>query len=60
MEKALRPGNAYFQADSTCRPGATVQQVEADADISTSPAKSAVHVATAAADEPTSLTTSLV
>jgi len=59
MERALRLGNTYFQADSTCRPGATVQQVEAD-DVSTSSTKSAVHVATTAADKPTSLTTSLV
>jgi len=60
MERALRLGNAYFQADNTCRPGATVQQVEADNNMSTSSAKSAVHVTMAAADEPTSLTTSLV
>ena len=60
MERALRLGNAYFQADSTCRPGATVQQVGADDDVSTSPAKIAVHVAKATADEPTDLTTSLV
>jgi len=60
MERALRLGNAYLQADSTCRPGATVQQVEADDDVSTSLAKSAVHIATAAADEPNNLTTSLV
>jgi len=51
MERALRLGNADFQADSTCRPGTAVQQVGAD-DVSTSPAKTAVHVATAAADEP--------
>jgi len=56
MEQALRLGNAYFQADSTCQPGTTVQQVRADDDVSTT----AVHVATAADDEPTSLTTSLV
>jgi len=60
MERALRLGNAYFQADSTCRPGTTIQQVGADDDVSTSPAKTAVHVATAAAEEPTNLTTSLV
>jgi len=60
MKRALRLGNAYFQADSTCRPGAAVQQVEADNDVSMSLAKSAVHVTAAAADEPTSLTTSLV
>jgi len=60
MKRALRLGNAYFQADSTCRPGTTIQQVGADDDMSTSPAKTAVHVATAAAEEPISLTTSLV
>jgi len=60
MERALRLGNAYFQADSTCRPGTTVQEVKADDDVSTSSVRSAVHVATAAADEPISLTTSLV
>jgi len=60
MERALRLGNTYFQADSTCRPRATVQQVEVDDDVSTSSTKSAVHVAVAAADELTSLTTSLV
>jgi len=62
MERVLRIRNAYFQADSMCRPGATVQQVGADDDVSlsTSPATTAVHVATAAANEPTSLTTSLV
>jgi len=60
MEKALRLGNAYFQADSTCRPGMTIQQVGSDDDVSTSPAKTAVHVATAAAKEPINLTTSLV
>jgi len=32
MERALRLGNAYFQADSTCWPGMAVQQVEADDD----------------------------
>jgi len=58
MERALRLGNAYFQADSASRPGATVQQVGAD-DVSTSPAKTAVQVAAAAADE-SSLTTSLI
>jgi len=60
MERALRLGNAYFQADSVCRPGMTIQQVGADDDVSTSPMKAAVHVAMAAAGEPTSLTTSLV
>jgi len=60
MERALRLGNAYFQADSTCRPGTTVQQVGADDDVSTSPATTAVHVAMAAADKSTSLTTNLV
>jgi len=60
MEKALRLGNAYFQADSMCRPGTTIQQVGADDDVSTSPAKTAVYVATAAAEEPINLTTSLV
>jgi len=62
MERALRLGNAYFQVDSTCRPGTTMQQVGADGNVSTStsPAKTAAHVTTAAADEPTSLTTSLV
>jgi len=60
MDRALRLGNAYFQANNTCRPQATVQQVEADNDVSPSSAKSAVHVAMAVADEPTSLTTSLV
>jgi len=30
MERALRLGNAYFEVDSTCRPGTTVQQVGAD------------------------------
>jgi len=62
MERVLRLGNAYSQADSTCQPGTTVQQVEADDDVSTStsPTKTTVHVPTAAADEPTSLTTSLV
>jgi len=38
MERALWLGNAYFQADSACRPGTTIQQVGAD-DVSTSPAK---------------------
>jgi len=60
MERALRLGNAYFQADSTCRPETTVQQVRADHDVLTSPAMTAVHVATAAADKPNSLTTSFV
>jgi len=60
MERALRLGNAYFQADSLCRPGTTVQQIRADDDVMMSPAPTAVHVATAAADELTSLTTSLV
>jgi len=60
MERALRLGNAYFQADSAYRPGTTIQQVGSDDDVSMSPAKTAVHVTTAAADEPTSLTTSLV
>ena len=60
MERALRLGNAYFQADSTCRPGMTIQQVGADDDVLTSPAKTAVHVATAAAEKPNNLTTSLV
>jgi len=60
MERALRLGNAYFQADSACRPGATIQQVGADDDVLMSPATTAVHVTMAAADEPTSLTTSLV
>jgi len=60
MERALRLGNAYFQADSTCRPGTTIQQIGADDDVSTSPAKTAVHVATATAEEPINLTTSLV
>jgi len=60
MERALRLGNAYFQADSTCWPGTTKQQVRADDDVSMSPAKTAVHVGTAAAEEPISLTTSLV
>jgi len=46
MERALRLGNAYFQADSKCWPG--------------TPAKTAVHVTTAAAEEPVNLTTSLV
>jgi len=60
MERALRLGNTYFQADSAYWPGTTIQQVGADDDVSTSPVTTAVHVATAAADEPTSLTTSLV
>jgi len=60
MERALRLGNAYFQVDSIYRPGETAQQVEADGDVSTLLAKSTVHVATAAVDEPNSLTTSLV
>jgi len=60
MERALRFGNAYFQAGSTCRSGTTIQQVGADDDMSTSAAKTAVHVATAAAKKPTSLTSSLV
>jgi len=60
MERALRPWNAYFQADSTCRPGTTIQQVGADDDVSTSPEKTAVHVAMAAAKEPINLTTNLV
>jgi len=62
MEQALRLGNAYFQADSTCWLGVTVQQVGADDNMSTltSPATAAVHVTTAAADELISLTTSLV
>jgi len=38
----------------------TVQQVRADDDVSTSLTKTTAHVATAAVDEPTSLTTSLV
>jgi len=58
MERAFRLGNAYFQADSTCRPGVAVRQFEAD-DVSLSSAASAVHVAAAAADESTGLTTSL-
>jgi len=60
MERALKPRNAYFQADSTCQPDKTIQQVGADDDMSTSPAKTAVHVATAAAEEPLNLTSSLV
>jgi len=60
MERALRLGNAYFQADSTCRPGTTIQQVGADNAESMLPAETAVHAATAAVKEPTSLTTSLV
>jgi len=60
MERALRHENTYFQADNICRPGATVQQVEADDDVSPSLAKSAVHFAAAATNEPTSLTSSLV
>jgi len=60
MERALRLGNAYFQADSTCRPGTTIQQVGADNDVSTLPVKTAVHVAMVAAKEPINLTTSLV
>jgi len=60
MEGALRLGNAYFQANSLCWPGMTIQQVGADDDVSMSPANTAVHVATAAAEEPISLTTSLV
>jgi len=59
-EQALRLGSGYFQADTTCRPGTTVQQVEADDDVSMSLAKTTVHVPAAAADEPTSLTTCLV
>jgi len=51
MERALRLGDAYFQGDSTCRSGATVQQVAANGNVP------AVHVATAAADKPTRLTT---
>jgi len=58
MERALRFGNAYYQADSACQPGTTIQHVGADNNMSTSPAKTAVHVATAAADELTSFTTS--
>jgi len=50
MERALRLGNAYFQADSTCRPGVAVQQIKADDVVLLSPA---------AADESTGLTTSL-
>jgi len=60
MERALRLGNAYFQANSGCRPRATVQQVEAHDRVSPSSAVAAVHVVTAAAKEPTSLTMSLV
>jgi len=60
MERSLRLGSAYFQAGSTCRPGTTAQQVGADDKVSTSPAKIAVHVAKATADEPTDLTMSLV
>jgi len=60
MEKPLRLENAYFQADNTCRPGEIVQQVKADDDMSPSLAKSAVHIAVAAADKPTDLTASLV
>jgi len=61
MERALRLRNAYFQANSMCRPGTTVQKVEAD-DNNVSPlsAMVAVHVATAAANEPTGFTTDLV
>jgi len=33
MERALRLGNAYFQADSACWPGTTIQQVGADDDV---------------------------
>jgi len=58
MERALRLGYAYFQADSTCRPGVAVQQVEANDFVLPSPATSAVHVAPAAADESTGLTRS--
>jgi len=36
MDRALRLGNAYFQADSTCWPGTTVQQVGADDDVADS------------------------
>jgi len=62
MERALRLRNAYFHAESTCRSAMTIQQVGADNDVSmsTAPAMTAVHVTTMAADEPTSLTTSLV
>jgi len=62
IEQALGLGNDYFQADSACRPGATLHQVEAEDDVSTSTlsAKTAGHVTAAAADELTSLTTSLV
>jgi len=60
MERALQLGNAYFQADGACWPGVTAQQVEADNEVSPSSAAAAVHVATAAADESTSLTMSMV
>jgi len=61
MERALRLGNVYFQADSVCRPRVNAQQVEADDGPPPSKAAAAVHVATAAsaADE-VNLTTSLV
>jgi len=59
MERALWLGNAYFQADSTCRPGVNAQQVEADDGLPPSSAAAVVHIATAAAEE-IGLTTSLV
>jgi len=61
MERALRLGNAYFQADSMRRPGTAAQQVEANDDnVSPLWAMAAVHMATAAANELTSFTTNLV
>lgn len=60
MERALRRGNADLQADNTCRPGITVQHVEAGDRVSPSSAAAGVHVATAAASESTGLTMGLL
>lgn len=46
MERALRLGNAYFQAGSACRLGVNAQQVKADDGSPPSLAAAAVHVAT--------------
>jgi len=60
MKRALRLGNAYFQAVGACQPGVTAQQVEANGRVSLLSVAAAVHVATAAANKPTDLTMSLV
>jgi len=45
MRMALWLGNAYFQANSTCRPGVNSQQAEANDALPPSSAATTVHVA---------------